>query len=241
MGVAEQGGKIRYAAILDTETTGLSPAEGAVCIEIAIMLYDVKLAQPVASYASLIRRDGNEAYGMPANGAEHINGIPGDLLANAPEADVVWRCVKWLIAPADVVIAHRADFDKKFVPDLSRPWICSKSDIKWPGNMRGDHLVQLALNLGLGVASAHRAATDVDTLARILTRVAERGHDLEQLLLHASRPKVLYYAQVSYEDRRLASQHGFLWDPPTHGKNWYRYMPPEDVKELPFPVKTVPA
>jgi DNA polymerase-3 subunit epsilon len=230
MGVAEQGGSIRYAGLLDTETTGLPP-DGKV-IEVAAMLYDVKLAQPVASYASLIRADGNAA--------EAINGIPGAMLADAPEADVVWRCVKWLLGPAQVVIAHRAEFDRQFVPDLGKPWICSKVDISWPGQMRGDHLVQLALALGLGVASAHRAMADVDTLARILTRVEERGADLEALLLHASRPKVLYYATVSFDDRQLAKDHGFLWNPEKYGKNWYRFMPPEDIGKLPFPVKTAP-
>jgi len=233
------GNSIRFAAIIDTETTGLDPKSDR-CIEVAVLLYDVKQAQPVASYASLIHADGNEAYGMPVNAAEAINGIPGTMLADAPEADIVWRCVKWLIKPAQVVIAHRAEFDRQFVPDLERPWICSKVDVRWPGQMRGDHLVQLALALGLGVASAHRAASDVDTLARILTRVAEKGHDLEALLLHALRPKVLYFAQVSYDDRQKAKDHGFMWDQAKYGKNWYRFMPPEDTKELPFPVREVP-
>lgn len=237
MGIAEQGGSIRYAGILDTETTGTDPKVHKT-IEVAVSLFDVKQAQVVASYASLIRMDGNEEYGMPVNAAEAINKIPGAMLGNAPEAEVVWRCVRWLLAPADVIIAHRADFDKKFVPDLGRPWICSKVDMKWPNKMRGDHLVHLALEMGLGVVSAHRAMADVDTLARILTRVAERGHNLEAMLLHALRPKVLYYAMAPYEEREIVKNHGFSWDPPVHGKNWYRFMPPEDIGELPFKVRT---
>ena len=229
--MAEQG--IKYAAILDTETTSLEPPPAGKTIEVAVMLYDVKRAQPVSSFASLIRADSNEA--------ENVNGIPAAMLTEqARDPDEVWRCVKWLIAPADVIVAHRAEFDRQFCPDLGKPWACSKTDIKWPGQMRGDSLVQLALKLGLGVASAHRAMADVDTLARILTRVVERGCDLEALLLHALRPKVLYYAQVSYEKRQLAKDNGFLWNEQLHGKNWYRYMPPEDTKDLPFPVRTVP-
>jgi DNA polymerase III subunit epsilon len=232
---------MNHIAILDTETTSLEPPPIGRTIEVAVMLYDIKLAQPVASYASLIRTDGNEEYGMPANPAEAINGIPGAMLADAPEADVVWRCVKWLIAPASLIVCHRAEFDRQFVPDFGKPYCCSKIDIQWPGQLRGDSLVQLALALGLGVASAHRAMADVDTLARIFTRVAEKGHDLEALLMRAMRPKVLYYAQASYEDRDVVKGHGFLWNPAKHGKNWYRYMPPEDTKSLPFPVKTVPS
>jgi DNA polymerase-3 subunit epsilon len=223
--------EIRQIAILDTETTSLEPPPVGKIIEVAVMLYDVKFAQPVASFASLIQADSNEA--------EPINGIPAGMLGAARTADFVWRAVQWLIEPATVIIAHRAEFDRQFCPDLGKPWICSKTDIRWGDRVRGDHLVQLALGLGLGVASAHRAMADVDTLARILTRVAEKGGDLEAMIVRAMRPKKLFYAQVSYERRQIAKDHGFLWDEAKHGKNWYRYMPPEDTGELPFPVRLV--
>jgi len=232
--------EIRYVAILDTETTSLEPPPAGRTIEVAVMLYDIKLAQPVASYASLICNDGNEEYGMPANPAEAINGIPGSMLADAPDADVVWRCMRWLISLAEVIIAHNAAFDRQFCPDLGRPWLCSENDIQWPGRTRGGSLVQLALSMGLGVASAHRAMSDVDTLARIFTRSAEKGCDLEAMIRHGMRPKKLFYAQVPYEKRQLAKDAGFRWDEAKHGKNWYREMAVEDTKGLPFPVKEKP-
>jgi DNA polymerase III subunit epsilon len=217
--------RVRYAALIDTETTGLNP-KTSTTIEVAVMLYDLKLAQPCASYSSLIHGDSNEGYA--------INGIPPAMLAEAREPSRVWAAVKWVMEPADVIIAHRAEFDRQFVPDLGRPWVCSKVDIKWPDRRRGDHLVQLALSLGIGVASAHRAMADVDTLARILTRIAERGTDLEALVRHAMRPKQRFHAQVSYEERQIAKDHGFLFD---YGRKvWYRDMPLDDVAELPFRV-----
>ena len=226
---ATDGGvRIRYVALVDTETTSLDPPPVGRTIEVAVMLYDLLHAQPVASYASLI---GGEA----TNPAQSINGIPPAMLTAAQESDVVWRCVKWLIEPASVILAHRAEFDRQFVPDLGKPWVCSKTDIRWPGKMRGDHLVQLALALGLGVASAHRAMADVDTLARILTRVAERGGNLEALVVHALRPKLRYVSLAPYEDREIVKAHGFLWDAKL--KQWCRDMPPEDIEELPFPVR----
>jgi DNA polymerase-3 subunit epsilon len=221
-------GPIRWIGILDTETTALDPAKGR-CIEVAVMLYDVKHAQPAASFASLIR-------GSETNEAEPINGIPGTMLPEAREADEVWRCVRWLLKPAQALLAHRAEFDRQFVPDLGLPWVCSKSDVKW-GDRRGDHLVQLALSLGLGVASAHRAMADVDTLARILTRVAEKGQDLSQLLQHAMRPKKRFYSLAPFEERETVKAHGFLWSP--EKKVWWRDMPSEDTATLPFGVRAV--
>lgn len=223
---------VKYIAILDTETTSLDPATGKV-IEIAVMLFDVKHAQPVASFSSLIK-------GEADNAAFPVNGIPAAMLPEAREAERVWSAVRWIIEPAQVVIAHHAEFDRQFTPDLGKPWVCSEGDITWPGSQkggRGGSLASLALSLGLGVASAHRASVDVDTLARIFTRLAEKGHDLEAMLVHAMRPKAVFHALTSFDQRELTKAHGFRWEPST--KTWWRRMAIDDTKELPFKVKQV--
>lgn len=213
--------------ILDTETTGLDRSKDR-CVEVAVMLYDLTHAQPVSSFASLIRAASNEAI--------HINGIPPEMLAEAYEPDLVWRAVRWIITPASVVLAHNAEFDRQFCPDdLDKIWVDSENDIKWPGRARGGSLVQLALSLGVGVVSAHRAMADVDTLSRILTRLAEKGHNLEALIRYGMRPKQKLIAIVPYEERQKAKDCGFRWDDP--GRVWWRVMPLEDAAELPFKVR----
>jgi DNA polymerase-3 subunit epsilon len=221
--------KIRYAALLDTETTGMNPATDRT-IEVAVMLFDVKHAQPVASFASLIRGDAS-------NGGFDANGIPPEMLPEAREPERVWSAARWIIEPAQIVIAHNSEFDRQFVPDLGKPWVCSENDIKWPGRARGGSLAHLALSLGLGVASAHRAMADVDTLARILTRLAEQGHDLEPVLLHAMRPKVMCHSLAPFEKKDEVKAAGFRWD--ADRKTWWRRMPLEDTEALPFKVRVV--
>lgn len=215
---------MKYIAILDTETTSLQPPPIGKTIEVAVMLFDVKRAQPVSSFSSLLKADSNEA--------AHINGIPPEMLSEAADPNEVWRAVKWLIAPAEAIVAHRAEFDQQFVPDFGKPFVCSKTDVQWVGDRRGDSLVQLALSMGLGVASAHRAMADVDTLSRILTRAAEMGMDLEVAMRRGMRPKVRAVAKVSYEQRDLARQAGFFWS--QEKREWYRMMPQEDMAALPF-------
>jgi DNA polymerase-3 subunit epsilon len=225
--------------IVDTETTGLNPEAGAVCIEVAAMVYDTKHG-PIESFASLIRCDHNEA--------ERINRIPVGALVEAPEAARVWERVQEIWETCEAFVAHRAEFDRKFVtpgmksisshPGIdSAVWICTKVDVDWPGGHRGDHLVHLALAYGLGVASAHRAMTDVDHIARIFTRVAETN-DLEALLRRAMRPKKRFVALVSYDQRGLAKNAGFFWSEAR--REWYREMPPEDAAALSFRVKESP-
>ena len=231
--------------LVDTETTGILWDEGARVIEVAAALYDTKYAAVIESFSSLIRHDSNEA--------EAINGIaPGLLLEQGNEPERVWNQFLHLSEDAECYCAHRAEFDQGFVSksidalsfevepiehilemwDPAKPWCCSKTDFSWPHGLRGDSLVQLALGLGLGVASAHRAMVDVDTIARCLTRVHEMGFLLEEMFRRAMRPKVRVVAKVSFEQKDMAKAAGFLWDP--EKREWYRSMCPDDVEGLPF-------
>lgn len=220
--------RVRYALILDTETTGFDPERDSI-IEVAVSLFDLKHAQPIESYASLIRCKHNEA--------QSVNGIPVAMLKEAQCAEPVWQHIDEALAQqANVIIAHNAEFDRQFVPEFGLPWVCSEEDIQWPHRQaRGGSLAHLALALGLGVASAHRAMADVDTLCRIFTRLAEKGTDLPKLIAHAMRPKALFYALVPYEQRDRAKEHGFRWD--RDKKEWWRRMAIADTKALPFKVK----
>lgn len=218
---------MKRVLLLDTETTGLEVVQGATCIEVAVMLFDVKRGSPIASFASLIQGD--------SNAAQKINGIDPELLKTAYSADIVWRAVKWLATDAEAVIAHRWSFDQQFCPPLGLPGICSKVDLQYPDGRRGDSLVQLALNLGLGVASAHRASADVETMGRIFSRLHEMGNDLEAMFLHALRPKLRCVALASFEQKELVKSHGFLWDPKM--KHWWRDVPIDEVDSFPFPIR----
>lgn len=220
---------MKYIAILDTETTGFDPSKHRT-IEVAVMLYDLQYAQAVISFASLIKSEAK-------NEAESVNCIPAAMLPDAREAERVWSAVRWVIEPAEVIIAHNSDFDEQFCPDFGKPWACSENDFAWPGRTRGGNLAGLALSLGLGVASAHRAMCDVDTLARILTRLAEKGTDLEALVKHAMRPKVMCKSLAPFEKKDEVKAAGFRWDPDK--KYWWRKMPLEDTRELPFKVKVI--
>jgi len=175
----------RRALLLDTETTGTDPQKDRI-IEIAVCLYDLALGSPIAVFSALARSE--------TNAAEHVNGISVALLSQAFEQERVWVGVCDLMAHADVILAHKASFDKSFVEadagfqemwksePKALPWICTHSHITWPGVEAGaktsNNLTSLALSYGVGVLSAHRALIDVDTLARVLTRLKERGTDL---------------------------------------------------------------
>ena len=221
-------------ALLDTETQGLDVEKDRV-IEVAVTLYSLTHASPIESYACILKAD--------SNAAESKNGISPALLSEhgLHSADV-WERVMELSVEADCMCAHRAEFDKKFVDKatgehglhIDKLWVCSKTDLRWPGGLQGDHLVHLALALGLGVANAHRAGADVEMMSRILTRAAEKGANLEEMFRQGMRPKKRFVAHVPFDMNYMLKENGFLWEPTR--KQWYRNMPPEDAEALSFRV-----
>lgn len=223
-------GKTDRLLILDTETTGLDPKDSAT-IEVACTLFDIDANAAVDTFSALVF--------STTNAAEAINRIPVSLLQQGRSSTDVWPHVMALAKSADAIVAHRAEFDRGFVPsDLRtlRPWICSKFEIEWPRGEAGAHLVHLALAHGVPVFSAHRALADVDTLVRTFQAAAAMT-DVRAMLARAMRPRVLVQAMVGYDDREKAKTAGFAWDGAS--KRWTKRVAVEDVGALPFPTREV--
>ena len=246
--------------IVDCETTGTDHSKDSV-VEVAAMLYDTKHASPIESFACLIKHT--------ENGAEKFNGIPASLLVEqGTDPREVWKRFCLLASHAECFLAHNSAFDEGFVTKAvvsegwlpKIPWTCSMSDIQWPGARESRSLMSLALSLGLGVSHAHRAAVDVETIARCLTRaqelmrsswlkaqiwpdgsgpLPEHGDFLEPMIRRGMRPKTLFYSLAPFEQKHVVKSHGFQWDEAKHGKNWFRLMPAEDAAALPFRVRAV--
>jgi DNA polymerase III subunit epsilon len=216
--------------IVDTETTGIDPNKDSI-IEIAAIVYSLTHAAPVESVSWLLPCMVNQAIA--------VNGIHPELTMLSADMklrldDMEGRSIAYM--------AHNAPFDKLFLKRDAIPFVCSMRDIEWPVPCGSKALVAIALAHGIGVASAHRAMADCDTISRLLTRVHEMGVDLEQLIARAMRPKVLVKALVSYDDRQLAKDRKFVWSvPPGYKKEvWNREYPEGEIPtDLPFQTKVL--
>lgn len=225
--------RVRTVAILDTETSGIDPAAGQL-LEVAVVVYSVENADTIGVRSWLVEASENPA--------EAINGITPPLMqAGRPRADVMRELAEFC-APAEAWVAHNADFDRKWIDreiaDL-KPWICTVDDVAWPRHTESRGLIVLAVAHGVPVLSAHRALEDTLTLARLLRRVHELGHDVGAMLARGLRPKATYRAVVSFDDKEKARSAGFRWDP--ERKWWVRKMATEDVSALPFRAVEVPS
>ena len=219
--------------VLDTETTALSRDQGQ-CIEVGAVLFHVPSRAVLMQVSFLLP--------CPSNPAEPINGIAAEVSRLNQPWQAGLTCFEAMVAAADAVVAHNVSFDRQWfghgpLPPLTKPWICSMEDIRWPAerHLRATPSVRdLALAYGIPVWAAHRALTD----CIYLIQVFERSPDLELLLQLALEPRRLYRACLGYAERHRAKEAGFRWNEPVRGA-WCRRLSEREVESLSFVVEPV--
>jgi DNA polymerase-3 subunit epsilon len=160
-------------AVLDFETTGLSPNYGDRATEIAITL--VRDGQVIDRYQSLM----NAGRRIPSD-VTHLTGITNAMISKAPSVAKVMREACQFVGNIPVV-AHNASFDKKFW-DAELAYLSLSSASKFActmllsrrlypnsSNHRLSTLVQL---LGLPQSGrAHRAMVDAEMTSHLWCRI----------------------------------------------------------------------
>lgn len=165
-------------AVIDFETTGLSPAAGDRATEIAIVLLEGD--RVVDRYQSLM----NAGVRISAF-IEAYTGISNAMIARAPAAERVMAEANRFVGERPMV-AHNASFDRRFwVAELQRlgqradqPFACTLllSRRLWP-EVRSYRLGSLASYHGLPDAGrAHRAMADAETAAALWGRIRRDLH-----------------------------------------------------------------
>lgn len=174
---------MEIVAVIDFETTGLSPAQGDRATEIAaVILEDGRV---VDRYQSLM----NGGVPIPAF-IESLTGITNGMIRQAPPAAEVMRAVSDFVGDYPLV-AHNASFDAKFWDaELARihrtrpqDFVCSlllsRRILPQAPSHRLGALVDYA---GLPVAGRyHRALADAEMAASLLLHLADELRDRHQV------------------------------------------------------------
>lgn len=220
---------VNTLGILDVETTSLDPATGHV-IEVAFGVYSLEYAELVDVTSTLVRAPADEA-----QKTFDVHRIPPALVeARGVDFDEASVTIEEASMNVDLLATYNAKFDSAWFPSLKdRQWLCLCNDMEYPRKASNKSLLSVAHAHGVQIGTAHRAADDVLLCARLLTRCAELGMDLEDEVRRALRPKRRYRANVSYDANQLAKDAGFRWD--ASARIWWRDLVPEDVPSLNFP------
>jgi len=162
-------------AVIDFETTGMSPGQGARAIEIGAVL--VRGGRIIDRYQSLMNPD---TYIPPF--IEQLTGISQTMVRRAPASDRVMREVADFVG-ADPLAAHNASFDQRFWDaELARidavrvqPFACTMLLARRLYPEAPDHkLSTLVRFAGLpATGRAHRALADAEAAAHLWIRIMD--------------------------------------------------------------------
>lgn len=174
---------MEVVAVIDFETTGLSPAQGDRATEIAAVI--VKDGKVVDRYQSLM----NSGVRIPSF-IESLTGISNEMIRQAPPAAEVMREVSDFVGGYPLV-AHNASFDCKFWDaELGRiqrtrqqEFVCSLLLSRRIFPLAPSHkLGALVEYADLPVAGrSHRALADAEMAANLFLRLKDELRDRHQV------------------------------------------------------------
>ena len=204
----------RLGIFLDTETTGTDHATDEI-IELAMVPFTYSLDGAIlavgAPFSAL-----NEPSVPISPEITALTGISQEMVAgHRIDADAVER----FVAPAALVIAHHAGFDRPFVERSwpvfeTKPWACSMTQIPWGDEgFDGVKLRYLAMLSGF-FYDAHRATADCDAAIELLSRLLPRSQRraLAVLLEAARQPTYRVWAENSpFEQKDALKKRGYRW------------------------------
>ena len=219
---------------IDCETTGLDPDKNAI-IELAMrrFRYDRDGRILKLDRAQSWRQDPGEALSADI---VRLTGITDQDLVGQQIDD---RAAVALLRSANVIVAHSAAFDRKFVerrlPEAAGlVWACSCTEIDWAGaGFDGRALGWLVAQIGF-FYGAHRAEADVDAVIALLQHEMPDGRPaLAELIERSARPSIRFEAiGADFGVKDDLRGRGYRWN--AASKVWWRDVPEDDEMDEEF-------
>ena len=232
----EDGAILRRAVFVDVETTGLDPARHEI-IELAMAPFTYAQDGRIFSVGEAYSALREPSHPIPPE-VTAITGIDDSMVAGCC---IDTAEVARFVADADLVIAHNAGFDRRFMEMFCEafvhlPWACSMSQVEWQAEgFEGLKLAWLAAGAGF-FYEKHRAVHDchagIELLARPLPRSGQRG--MARLLERARCPSWrIWAAGAPYDLKDHLKARGYRWNAEGAGaqRAWFIDVPDEKRDE----------
>ena len=220
------GSPTRNGLFVDVETTGLDPVTCEI-IELAMAPFTYGLDGRIFEVGEPFSRLRQPSGPIPAE-ITAVTGID-DALVAGQQIDPAE--VAAFAAPAHLVIAHHAHFDRRFLERYcdtfsTKAWACSMSQIDWLAEgHEGVKLAYLAMGAGF-FYERHRATQDclaaIELLASPLPKTGRLA--LAQLLERARTPTWRIWAENSpFDLKDVLKARGYRWNGDGNGapRAWY--------------------
>lgn len=223
----------RLGVIVDTETTGLNPAQEEI-IEIGAVAFryadDGSIGDICATFGALQQ----PSKPIPAD-ITRITGITDEMVKGQT---IPREKLDALVAEADLIIAHNAGFDRPFLERFSiafasKPWACSVKEIDWTA--RGFEGTKLGYLIGQSgyFHNGHRAEDDCQALLAVLREQSGETTPFAELLKASQRARMRIYAENSpFEMKDHLKARGYRWSDGSDGrpKSWWTEIGEEELE-----------
>ncbi|GAN47624.1 3'-5' exonuclease [Methylobacterium radiotolerans] len=227
--------RVKIAILLDCETTGLNPHTDEI-IELGMLRVAYNptgtILGPIAEFQSF--REPSRP--IPSQ-ITPLTGITDAMVAGHRIDETALRA---FVADADLIIAHNANFDRRFCERLcpvfiDKAWACSQTQIPWLAEgVEGTKLFYIGFQQGFWF-EGHRASDDCYALLEILEMPLPRSHAIAmgKLLENARRPTVRVWALgAPFEVKDLLRERGYRWNVGEDGRPraWHREVERDQVE-----------
>lgn len=224
------GTPMRLGLVVDVETTGLDPRRNEI-IELAMTSFSYGLDGTIFTVGESFQRLRQPSEAITPE-ITAITGITNEMVAGQviDQAEVAK-----FAAPASLVIAHNAAFDRRFLERFSdvfstKPWACSLSQIDWAAEgFEGTKLAYLAQAAGF-FYDRHRAMHDcLATVELLATRLPRSGVTGLRRLLDGARAVTwrIWAEDSPFDLKDVLKARGYRWngDPGPQPRAWYIDVP----------------
>jgi len=228
---APDGTETKLAIFLDLETTGLDPERDEI-IELAMVPFRYSNDGRIFEVQEAFDELREPSSGTIPEEITRITGITDEMVRGKT---INSERVAEIAAPAALIIAHNANFDRKFAENAfdifsTKAWACSMTQIPWKQELfEGMKLEYLAMKTGF-FYDAHRAATDCHAGIELLSKPLPQSGNLalQTLLDEARKPTCRVWAEnAPFDFKDMLKAKGYRWNDGNDGrpKSWYCDIP----------------
>lgn len=220
------GSELKNGLVVDVETTGLDSNKDEI-IELAMVPFSYSLDGRIFEVKPHFQALQQPSKPIPEE-ITKITGITNEMVAGK-SIDV--EAVKPIVFSSDIIIAHNASFDRRFLEKfcdafILKPWGCTAKEIPWKEeDFDGAKLGYLANSMGF-FFDAHRASDDCLATLEILSKTLPKAGILAfaSLLKNARETTYRVWAENSpFDFKDLLKGRGYRWNSGNdgHPKSWY--------------------
>ena len=238
---APDGAETKLGIVLDVETTGTNPDTDEI-IELAMLPFRFSPDGRIFDVLDAFDELQEPTSGVVPPEITRITGITTEMVRGKT---ISLENASKIAAPAAIVIAHNARFDRRFVEKAfpvfsTKAWACSMTEIPWrEEQFEGLKLEYLAMKSGF-FYDAHRAEADCRASLELLSRPLPQSGELalSVLLQNARKSTCRVWAENSpFDFKDILKARGYRWNAGDNGKprSWYRDVSEDElVGELAF-------